>query len=83
MATTYAYKVRDSTGTLKKGTLEGDNPAQVATKLRTMGLAPVSISEANAGLNREITIPGFSGKKVGLKDLKESLRSSLARLALR
>jgi type IV pilus assembly protein PilC len=69
MSTTYAYKVRDSSGTLKSGTLEADSPAQVATKLRTMGLAPVSIAEANAGLSREITIPGFGGKKVSLKDL--------------
>ena len=70
MSTTYAYKVRDSAGKLKSGTLEGDSQAQVAAKLRTMGLAPVSIAQANAGLNREISIPGFSGgKKVGLKDL--------------
>ena len=70
MSTTYAYKVRDSAGRLKSGTLEGDSQAQVAAKLRTMGLAPVSIAQANAGLNREISIPGFSGgKKVGLKDL--------------
>jgi type IV pilus assembly protein PilC len=69
VSTTYSYKVRDSAGTLKSGTLEADSPAQVATKLRTMGLAPVSIAEANAGLNREITLPGFGGKKVGLKDL--------------
>ena len=70
MSTTYAYKVRDSAGRLKSGTLEGDSQAQVAAKLRTMGLAPVSIAQANAGLNREISIPGFGGgKKVGLKDL--------------
>ncbi|MDP9465731.1 MAG: type II secretion system F family protein [Actinomycetota bacterium] len=66
---TYAYKVRDSTGKLKRGTLEADSPAQVASKLRTMGYAPVSIAEAGGGLNREITIPGLGAKRVGLKDL--------------
>ncbi len=33
-----------------------------------MGYAPVSISEANTGLNKELKIPGF-GNKVKLKDL--------------
>ena len=40
----------------------------VATKLKSMGYAPVSITEANAGIKREIKIPGF-GNKIGLKDL--------------
>ncbi len=67
---TYAYKVRDSAGKTKTGTLDGDNPAQVASKLRGMGYAPVSITATSAsGLNREITIPGFGAKKVKLKDL--------------
>ncbi len=70
MATaTYAYKVRDGAGKLKSGKLDGDNPAHVAGKLRAMGYAPVSITVAGAGLDREITIPGLSAKKVGLKDL--------------
>jgi type IV pilus assembly protein PilC len=62
---TFAYKVRDSAGKVKSGTLEAETPAQVATKLRTMGYAPISIAEQKAsGLQREITIPG-SGQKVG------------------
>ena len=68
-AATYAYKARDSAGKLRSGTLEADNPASVAGKLKTMGYAPVSISESGKGLNREITIPGLGTKKVKLKDL--------------
>ncbi len=68
MATTYAYAVRDRAGKMINGQLEADSPALVASKLKAMGYAPINIAEANAGMKREITIPGF-GKKVKLKDL--------------
>ena len=66
---TFEYAVRNRAGKLTKGRLEATNQAAVANRLRTMGLAPVSISEVgNAGMNREIKIPGF-GDKISLKDL--------------
>ncbi len=68
MATTYAYAVRDRAGKMINGHLEADSPALVATKLKAMGYAPINITEANAGMKREINIPGM-GKKVKLKDL--------------
>ena len=71
MATaTYEYKVRDNTGALKTGTLDAESTAQVAAKLKQMGYAPISITTSNAGMNKEIRIPGLSRKKkVKLKDL--------------
>ncbi|MCA1822811.1 MAG: type II secretion system F family protein [Frankia sp.] len=69
MATTFAYQVRNRSGKMLSGTLEADNAAAVATKLRGMGYAPISIEQSNAGLSREITIPGFGSKRVKLKDL--------------
>jgi type IV pilus assembly protein PilC len=68
MATTYAYAVRDRAGKMINGQLEADSPALVASKLKAMGYAPINITEANAGMKREITLPGM-GKKVKLKDL--------------
>jgi len=69
MATaTFEYKVRDRTGKIKTGKLDAETKAQVANKLKTMGYAPVSITQSNAGLKKELSIPGF-GKKVKLKDL--------------
>jgi type IV pilus assembly protein PilC len=68
MPTTFAYSVRDRTGKLQSGTLEAETSAVVATKLRGMGLAPVSITESNVGMKRELKIPGFGGS-VKLKDL--------------
>src|SRR3954471_315530 len=66
--TTFEYSVRDKAGKLVSGTLEADSQAAVATRLKSMGYAPVSIRSAKAGVNKEIKIPGF-GKKVKLKDL--------------
>jgi len=65
---TYEYSVRDRSGKIVSGKLEAESQAAVATKLKSMGYAPVSINESKAGMKRELTIPGF-GKKVKLKDL--------------
>src|SRR4051794_17218947 len=70
MATaTYEYKVRDKSGSMKTGKLEADSPTQVAAKLKQMGYAPVSITQANTGMQKEIKIPGFGKPKIKLKDL--------------
>jgi type IV pilus assembly protein PilC len=66
---TFEYKVRDAAGKIKTGKLDAESQSQVATKLKSMGYAPVSITQANAGMNKEISIPGFGKKKVKLKDL--------------
>jgi type IV pilus assembly protein PilC len=65
---TYTYSVRDRAGKLVSGTLDAESSAAVARRLKAMGYAPVSINEANAGMSKEIKIPGFGGK-VKLKDL--------------
>jgi type IV pilus assembly protein PilC len=69
MATlTYEYAVRDRGGKLVKGKLEAESQGQVVQKLRTLGYAPVSITQTNTGLSREISLPTL-GAKVKLKDL--------------
>ena len=66
---TFEYAVRDRAGKIVKGRIEATNQAAVANRLKSMGMAPMSISEVtNTGMSREITIPGF-GPKVTLKDL--------------
>jgi len=65
---TFQYSVRDRAGKIVTGRIDADSPAVVAQKLRSMGYAPVSITQANAGLGRELTIPGL-GRRVKLKDL--------------
>ncbi|MCU0299194.1 MAG: type II secretion system F family protein [Candidatus Nanopelagicales bacterium] len=70
---TFDYQVRDRTGKLVRGRIDAESASVVATKLKGMGYAPISIAEANAGLNRELHLPGM-GAKVKLKDLAISAR---------
>jgi len=65
----FEYAVRNKNGKIVKGRLEASNQAAVANRLRTMGVAPISISEvATSGLQREIRFPGMPDR-IGLKDL--------------
>ncbi|POH70098.1 type II secretion system F family protein [Cryobacterium zongtaii] len=66
----YAYKGRDAAGRIVKGRVDASSELAVTSRLRTMGLTPISIAEASAGtgLNREINIGGFR-KRVTLADL--------------
>jgi type IV pilus assembly protein PilC len=64
---TFEYSVRDRRGKLVSGKLDAPNETAVVQRLRGMGYAPVSLREANTGMNREITMPFGGGVK--LKDL--------------
>lgn len=67
--TTFNYQVRDRAGKMVSGTLEADSATAVATRLRSMGYAPVKIDQVRTqGLQTEIRIPGI-GNKVDLKSL--------------
>ena len=57
--TTFEYKVRNRAGELQTGKVEAESQSQVVAQLKQQGLAPVSIVEANVGMQREIKIPGF------------------------
>lgn len=67
--TFYYYKARDSAGRTREGTVEGTDQAVVLTRLREMGMTPLSVEEKpSTGLKRELTFPGRGGK-VKTKDL--------------
>ena len=70
-AKTYAYVARDGAGKIVKGRVDASTESAVVAKLRTLGVSPISIEEANggSGLSREIRLPGGIGKNVGGKDL--------------
>jgi len=69
-AQVFAYTSRDGGGKLVKGKMEAQSEAVVVSRLRTMGLSPVTVGAAGAGtgLNREIKLGSFS-KGVKAKDL--------------
>ena len=72
MATTqtFTYKGRNTAGKLVKGRVDAPTEGAVASRLRTMGVSPISIAEASGGtgLNTEINLAIFQ-KGVDLKDL--------------
>jgi type IV pilus assembly protein PilC len=66
---TFTYSVRDSEGKKRTGSIEADSQSQVATKLKSMGYAPLDIREAKtSGMQKELSLPSF-GKRVKLKEL--------------
>ncbi|MBO1750455.1 type II secretion system F family protein [Actinotalea sp. BY-33] len=65
----FEYAVRDNGGKIVKGRIEASSQAAVVTRLRTMGMAPISLNEVSTGgLQTEIKIPGMSDR-ITLKDL--------------
>ena len=66
---TFEYAVRDSKGKIVKGRIDALDQGAVATRLKTMNLVPLSVTEVKTtGLQQEITIPGLSDR-IGLSDL--------------
>lgn len=66
MPQTFEYRVRDRSGRLSSGTLEGDDVEAVARRLREMGLTPINVTRQTRGLRTEIVLrPGH----VDLRDL--------------
>jgi len=63
MALTFDYKVRDRTGNMVEGQLEGDSMSLVVGKLREMGYLPISVTpKSRVRVNKEIAIPGFTNR---------------------
>ncbi len=65
----FKYSYRDSAGKIQAGEIESPNEAAVSARLKSMGLAPISIEPVRvSALKREIRIPGMTDK-IGLKDI--------------
>ncbi|WP_104193410.1 type II secretion system F family protein [Cryobacterium sp. Y82] len=69
-ALVFSYTGRDTRGRNVKGRVDAQNSGQVAARLNSQGIAPLSIVEAPpaTGMARSIALPGFS-RGVRLKDL--------------
>lgn len=67
---TYTYKGRDSNGKVVKGQVDASTESAANNRLRTMGISPITLTEASTGtgLQMEINLAGF-GSGVKLKDL--------------
>jgi type IV pilus assembly protein PilC len=68
VAKTFAYAALDSSGATLKGTMDAASPEAVARSLSNQKLVPLDVSQAGAGLRRELSLPGLGGG-TKLKDL--------------
>ena len=68
-ATNYAYRVRDKSGKVTSGEIEGSSTTAVAKALRDRGMVPLQIEEKKTSvLQMELKLPGF-GKRVKTRDI--------------
>jgi type IV pilus assembly protein PilC len=65
---TFEYHSIDVGGKRTKGKIAASNETAAAQLLRQQGLVPLSISDTNTLLKRDLTVPGFGGRTT-LKDL--------------
>jgi type IV pilus assembly protein PilC len=65
---TYDYEALDASGKRSKGKVDASSESTAAAQLRQQSLTPLKISESGKGLQKEIQIPGLTGR-VGAKDL--------------
>lgn len=64
----FTYETVGAGGKREKGKIEASNETAAAVQLRAQGLVPLSISENTSVLQKDLKIPGFSGRTT-LKDL--------------
>lgn len=64
----FVYETVGAGGKREKGKIEATNETAAAVQLRAQGLVPLSISANNSVLQKELKIPGLSGRTT-LKDL--------------
>lgn len=66
----YTYTGRNAANKVVKGRIDGSTEGVVVSRLRALGISPITVTEAKAatGFSREISLPGFQ-KGVKLKDL--------------
>ena len=66
---TYSYEAVDSTGALRKGSIESETAAAAATALGSQKLIPLKVTVGGAGLRRDLKMPTLGKKRTSLKDL--------------
>src|ERR1700759_2939757 len=69
----FDYKILDANGKQSKGRMAAPNEVAAVAALKQQGSVTLSIQEANVGLSKELSIPGFGGK-VKLRDLAIFMR---------
>ncbi len=68
LSKTFEYEALDAAGKRTKGKIDASSDGAATSVLRQQGITPLNMREAGKGLQRDITLPGLSGR-IGAKDL--------------
>lgn len=66
---TFSYEAVDSTGAVRKGSIESESANAAALALGGQKLIPLKVTVGGEGLRRDLKIPSLGKKRTSLKDL--------------
>ena len=66
---TFTYEAVDSSGAIRKGSIDSESAEAVAVTLSGQKLIPLTVAVGGGGLHRELKIPGLGKKRPSLRDL--------------
>ena len=66
---TFNYEAVDSSGTVRKGSIESESANAAAATLASQKLIPLKVAAGGQGLSRDLKVPGLRKKRTTLKDL--------------
>jgi type IV pilus assembly protein PilC len=69
MMAKFNWEARSKSGSMQKGVMEAPNFNAVEVQLKKFGFTGINIKEEGKGLNKELKLPRFGGKKINTKDL--------------
>jgi type IV pilus assembly protein PilC len=65
----FTYEAVDSSGAIRKGSIDSESADAVAVALSGQKLIPLTVAASGAGLRRDLKIPGLGKKRTSLRDL--------------
>ncbi len=66
---TFTYEAVDSSGAIRKGSIDSESADAAALALCGQKLVPLKVAANGAGLRRDLAIPGLGRKRASLRDL--------------
>src|SRR6476661_1119265 len=66
---TFTYEAVDSSGAIRKGSIDSESADAAALALSGQKLVPLKVAANGAGLRRDLAIPGLGRKRASLRDL--------------
>ena len=66
---TFLYEAVDSSGAIRKGTIDAESAGNAAATLNGLKLVPLAVAPSGKGLRRDVKVPGLRKKRTSTQDL--------------